>query len=116
VASLRAVKIPLLLFDEVDAGIGGAVADTVGRLLANLARTHQVVVVTHLAQVAVHGARHYCVSKSNDGLQTQSSITALGGAARTDELARMLAGVISDASRATANELIARALEANKGA
>jgi DNA repair protein RecN (Recombination protein N) len=110
VASLTKATIPVLLFDEVDAGIGGAVADTVGQLLAKLGREHQVLVVTHLAQVAAYGAQHCRVSKTNDGLQTQSSVQLLNDADRIDELARMLGGQITPNTRATASEMRARAL------
>jgi DNA repair protein RecN (Recombination protein N) len=110
VATLRKAKVPVLLFDEVDAGIGGAVADTVGQLLAQLGREHQVLVVTHLAQVAAHGTQHCRVSKTSDGLQTQSSVQLLHDDARLDELARMLGGQVTPSTRATAAELRQRAL------
>lgn len=112
VSSLAEQGVPVLLFDEVDAGIGGAVADTVGRLLAKLGRAHQVLVVTHLAQVAAHGAGHLRVEKTSDGWQTQSSVKHLDDSARVDELARMLAGHITSSTQAAATELRERALAA----
>ncbi len=110
VASLNKAKVPVLLFDEVDAGIGGAVADTVGQLLAKLGREHQVLVVTHLAQVAAHGDQHCQVSKTTDGLQTQSSVQLLQEDQRIDELARMLGGQVTQSTRAAAAELRARVI------
>jgi DNA repair protein RecN (Recombination protein N) len=110
VSSLNRAKVPVLLFDEVDAGIGGAVADTVGQLLAKLGREHQVLVVTHLAQVAAHGDQHCQVSKTTDGLQTQSSVHLLREDQRIDELARMLGGQVTPSTRAAAAELRARAV------
>lgn len=112
VSSLAEHLVPVLLFDEVDAGIGGAVADTVGRLLGGLGRKHQVLVVTHLAQVAAHGTSHLRVEKTSDGLQTQSSVQRLDDAARVDELARMLAGHVTSSTQAAATELRERALAA----
>ncbi len=112
VASLRQAKVPVLLFDEVDAGIGGAVADTVGRLLAKLASSHQVIVVTHLAQVSAYGDQHLQVSKSTDGAQTQSQIALLDEAMRIDEIARMLTGVVNAPSKHSAQDLRQRALAA----
>ena len=112
VSSLAEQGVPVLLFDEVDAGIGGAVADTVGRLLAKLGHEHQVLVVTHLAQVAAHGTSHLRVEKTSDGWQTQSSVQRLDESARVDELARMLAGHITSSTQAAATELRERALAA----
>ena len=108
VSSLTRGTVPVLLFDEVDAGIGGAVADTVGQLLAKLGRAHQVLVVTHLAQVAAYGDQHCQVSKTTDGLQTQSSVRLLNEKQRIDELARMLGGQVTPSTRAAAAELRAR--------
>ena len=114
VSSLTKANVPVLLFDEVDAGIGGAVADTVGQLLAKLGRAHQVLVVTHLAQVAAHGDQHCQVSKTNDGLQTQSSVHLLDENQRIDELARMLGGQVTPSTRAAAAELRARVQSTQK--
>ncbi len=100
------------VFDEVDAGVGGAVALEVGRRLARLARVAQVIVVTHLAQVAAFADRHYVVAKSDDGQVTTSGIREATGQARIDELARMMAGLEGTrAARAHAEELLATASE-----
>lgn len=98
------------VFDEVDAGVGGAVALEIGRRLARLARHAQVVVVTHLAQVAAFGDRHYVVLKSDDGQVTTSGIREVTGDDRIAELARMMAGLEgTDAAHAHAGELLAEA-------
>ena len=83
---------PTLIFDEVDAGVGGAVADSVGRLMKQLGRTAQVLAVTHLAQVAACADGHFVVSKALRGRQTLSAIEAVEGEARVAEVARMLGG------------------------
>ncbi len=99
-----------IVFDEVDSGIGGAVADTVGRLLARLGRARQVMAVTHLAQVAACADRHLVVSKGLQGGRTVSRLVEVTGDERIDEIARMLGGdARSAASRAHAAELLARA-------
>lgn len=107
---------PTLVFDEVDAGVGGRAAVEVGRRLARLARTHQVVVVTHLAQVAAYADRHLVVDKGGladagdtDGV-TRSAVRTLDDGDRTIELARMLAGTEeTETGRAHAEELLAAA-------
>lgn len=81
-----------LIFDEVDAGIGGAVAETVGRLMKQLGRDRQVLAVTHLAQVASRADHHLLVSKHTDATGTTSTVTALDTQARVTEVARMLGG------------------------
>lgn len=102
--------VPTYLFDEVDAGVGGKAAVEVGRRLARLARTSQVVVVTHLPQVAAFADRHLVVSKSSEGTVTRSGVTALADADRVRELSRMLAGLEdSELGRAHAEELLASA-------
>ncbi|MDN4476990.1 DNA repair protein RecN [Demequina sp. SYSU T00192] len=80
------------VFDEVDAGVGGKAAIAVGRRLAELARTHQVLVVTHLAQVAAHADRHVVVAKATDGTVTRSQVHEVAGEDRVEELARLLSG------------------------
>jgi DNA repair protein RecN (Recombination protein N) len=103
--------VPTMIFDEVDAGVGGRAAVEIGRRLARLARSHQVVVVTHLAQVAAYADRHLMVDKATHatGL-TCSGVRELDGAARVGELARMLAGLgDTDTGRAHAEELLAAA-------
>ncbi|MDQ1701529.1 MAG: repair protein RecN [Frankiaceae bacterium] len=92
-----ATSIPTYVFDEVDAGVGGKAAVEVGRRLAQLARTAQVIVVTHLPQVAAFADRHLRVLKNDDGVVTRTSVVALDDAARVDELSRMLAGLEASA-------------------
>jgi DNA repair protein RecN (Recombination protein N) len=102
-------SVPTYVFDEVDAGVGGAAALDLGARLARLARTNQVVVVTHLGQVAAHADRHLVVRKSTDGQVTRSGVVAVEGPEREAELARMLGGVAeSDVAREHARELLAR--------
>ena len=99
--------VPTFVFDEVDAGVGGAAAVEVGRRLAQLARTAQVLVVTHLPQVAAYADRHVLVEKANDGSITSSGLTVLDDEARESELSRMLAGLAdSDTALAHARELL----------
>ena len=101
---------PTLVFDEVDAGIGGSAATAVGRALANLAGDHQVLVVTHLAQVAAHADAHVQVAKQSDRSATVSQATLLDHEARVIELSRMLSGQPdSDTARRHAEELLATA-------
>ncbi len=104
-----------LVFDEVDAGIGGHVAHDVGRRLAALAGTHQVIVVTHLAQVAAFADHHIVVTKGSDGERSLTSATVVEGQARELELARMLGGAESETGLAHARELIAGAVPSAKG-
>lgn len=100
----EADDVDTLVFDEVDAGVGGAVALALAEVIADLARTHQVIVVTHLAQVAVQGDTHYVVTRTGD----ETAITPVAGEDREREIARMLGGTITDASLAHAKELLAR--------
>ena len=81
---------PSLVFDEVDAGIGGAAAEIVGRRLRRLAARHQVICVTHLPQIAAFADHHYAVQKQKSGGRTRTRVVAVEGAARLQELARML--------------------------
>jgi DNA repair protein RecN (Recombination protein N) len=97
------------VFDEVDAGIGGATGELVGRMIREVARDRQVLCITHLPQIAAYGEAHYTVEKSVKEGRTQSSLTRLEGAdTRSKEVARMLSGHITTASLEHANELIAR--------
>ena len=100
---------PTFVFDEVDAGVGGRAALDVGARLAQLATRAQVVVVTHLAQVAAYADRHLVVRKSDDGSVTASAVTEVTDAARLQELARMMGGGSTDAALAHARELLAQA-------
>ena len=109
VIAATATPVATLIFDEVDAGIGGAVADTVGRLLKQLGQLRQVLCVTHLPQVAARGDQHLVVSKVADGAgKPVSRIAALDRKTRVDELARMLGGIeITDTTRKHAREMLA---------
>jgi len=101
---------PTLVFDEVDAGIGGSAADAVGRALAKMARGHQVLVVTHLPQVAAYADAHVQVAKTSDEHATVSKATVLAHEDRVVELSRMLSGQPdSDTARRHAEELLATA-------
>ncbi|NUS71806.1 MAG: DNA repair protein RecN [Corynebacteriales bacterium] len=99
-----------MVFDEVDAGVGGKAAIEIGRRLAQLAKSHQVLVVTHLPQVAAFADHHLVVVKDNDGTVTTSGVAPVRGSARVKELARMLAGLDdSQVGLAHAEELLALA-------
>lgn len=107
VIASRAARVPTLIFDEVDTGVGGAVAEVVGRLLRELGERHQVLCVTHLPQVAARGAHHFEVKKSSSAASTLSSIEPLDEPGRVNELARMLGGVkITDTTREHAREML----------
>jgi len=100
---------PGMIFDEVDAGIGGAVADVVGRRLRRLGAAFQVLCITHLPQVAAHADTHFTIEKCVLGERTETRVTRLSLDRRIEEMSRMLAGsVVSDAVRASARELLAR--------
>jgi DNA repair protein RecN (Recombination protein N) len=102
-----------MVFDEVDAGIGGAVAEIVGRELRALAAHAQILCVTHLPQVAAQGQQHLRVAKSSDGRHTRVSVIPLTGEARVEELARMLGGIeITRRARAHAVEMLGRTVAA----
>lgn len=106
--------VPVLVFDEVDAGIGGAVADTVGARLSRLARTHQVICITHLPQIACYGHSHFRVRKLSRSGRQVTTIERLDDEQRIEELARMTAGAaVSRASLAHARELLAAARKAD---
>jgi DNA repair protein RecN (Recombination protein N) len=99
--------VPTLIFDEIDAGVGGTVADSVGRLMKQLGVDAQVLAVTHLAQVAACADGHFVVSKALDGGRTTSRIETVAGEARVGEIARMLGGAtLAGTSRAHAQALL----------
>lgn len=101
---------PTMIFDEVDVGIGGGTAEVVGQLLKQLGEKRQVLVITHLPQVAAQGATHLRVSKSAQSGQTLSTIERLDTTSRTEEIARMLGGVlITDTTRQHAKEMLGQA-------
>ncbi len=103
--------IPTMIFDEVDVGIGGGVAEIVGQLLKQLGLKRQVLVITHLPQVAAQGTQHLKVSKTLVGGHTLSHIESLGQSARIEEVARMLGGVeITETTRDHAKEMLGQLL------
>jgi DNA repair protein RecN (Recombination protein N) len=110
VAALGLDAVPTMVFDEVDSGIGGAVADIVGQKLRALGAKRQALCVTHLPQVAAQGHAHYFVSKAASDGMTQSAVRKLEAKEREEELARMLGGVeVSKEARAAARRLLADA-------
>jgi len=112
VVAAKADPVPTMVFDEVDAGVGGRAAVEIGRRLARLARTHQVLVVTHLPQVAAYADRHLAVRKGTSGGVTSSDVQTLSEEERVAELARMLAGMDgTETGLAHAEELLKVAAE-----
>jgi DNA repair protein RecN (Recombination protein N) len=110
VVSAGVVGVSTLVFDEVDAGIGGGVAEIVGRRLSDIADNRQVLCVTHLPQVASQGLHHFQIHKLTDGKTTRTNVRILEPKERVDELSRMLGGVeITDRTRAHAEEMVQRA-------
>jgi len=107
VATFQIASVPTLIFDEVDSGIGGRVAEIVGHLLKKLAKSYQVLCVTHLPQVAAAADQQWQVSKSVENGTTLSRITVLDGGQRVEEIARMLGGVkITETTRKHAAEML----------
>jgi len=107
VVTSEVAAVPTLVFDEVDSGIGGAVAATVGKLLQSLGARRQVLCVTHLPQVATFADAHFRVTKRGDAAAVRADVEALNAGGRVEELARMLAGsAITAKSRAHAKELL----------
>jgi DNA repair protein RecN (Recombination protein N) len=105
----RASAVPVLVFDELDSGIGGATADAVGERLSRLAESQQVLVVTHSPQVAARGAHHWRVSKMMKGGQMTTEVVVLDPPGRQEEVARMLSGAeVTEEARAAALRLIDR--------
>ncbi len=104
--------VPVLIFDEIDTGVGGAVAATIGKRLRALGQYHQVLCITHLPQVASQARHHFCVEKSEVKGRTVATVRVLAGMSREGEIARMLGGErVTQKTRATAAELIAGAHE-----
>jgi DNA repair protein RecN (Recombination protein N) len=104
---------PGLIFDEVDAGIGGRVADVVGTKLRALGSAFQVLCITHLPQIAAYADTHFLIEKSVQGGRTRTTVQRLVPAARVDEVARMLGGeAITDALRRSAREMLAERAKA----
>ncbi|MFO0705569.1 MAG: DNA repair protein RecN [Nitrospira sp.] len=105
-------RVPILIFDEIDTGVGGAVAAAIGKRLRALGRYHQVFCITHLPQVAAQGQRHLCVEKSQEDRRTITTVKRLTGIGRENEIARMLGGLtVTKKIRETAAELIADAAD-----
>jgi DNA repair protein RecN (Recombination protein N) len=104
----EADPVPVLVFDEVDAGVGGRIGSVVGAKLAAVGRHHQVLAVTHLPQIAAFGDRHVHVAKRVREGRTGTVVTILDGDARVDEIAAML-GAAGEAALATAAGLLAAA-------
>ena len=103
----QVAAVPTLIFDEVDSGIGGGVAETVGKLLKKLGGRYQVLAITHLPQVATCGDAHWLVSKQSKQNRTRSDIRPLDAAQRIQEVARMLGGKqITDATLQHAQEML----------
>ncbi len=96
-----------MIFDEIDRGVGGAVASAIGERLARLATGTQLLVVTHSPQVAARGAAHLLIAKRHDGLVTRTGVRMLDEGERREEIARMLSGAtITDEARAQADRLL----------
>jgi DNA repair protein RecN (Recombination protein N) len=96
-----------MVFDEIDTGIGGRAAEAVGKKLKSLARSNQVLCVTHLPQIATFADHHYVIEKKAWGGRTRTSIRAVIGPERTEEVARMLSGAkLTDTSRKHAEQMI----------
>jgi DNA repair protein RecN (Recombination protein N) len=102
----RADQVATYVFDEVDAGIGGAVADAVGRQIKAVAGDKQVVCITHLAQIAAYADAHYFVEKVTDKGRTRTVVRKLSAAERKEEIARMIGGKVTPKARAHAEEML----------
>lgn len=103
----RSAKLPTIIFDEIDAGVSGPIADAMGNIIEQLAGTMQVINITHLPQVASKGDTHFVVYKDNTGEASQTRLTRLDAGRRVDEIAKMLSGsVITDAARTQAKLLL----------
>jgi DNA repair protein RecN (Recombination protein N) len=95
------------VFDEIDTGIGGRAAEAVGKKLKSLARSNQVLCVTHLPQIATFGDQHFVIEKKEHGGRTRTSIRPVTGEERTEEVARMLSGAkLTETSRKHAEQMI----------
>jgi DNA repair protein RecN (Recombination protein N) len=114
--ALEEVDSPTVIFDEVDAGIGGAVAEVVGRKLAALARSRQVLCITHLPQIAAFADHHFAVEKTTAKGRTRSSARKLAPDERSEEIARMLGGVkVTAEARRHAEQLLGTGRSGRKG-
>ena len=106
----------VLLFDEIDAGLGGQTARRVGERLRSLGARHQVLCITHLPQIAALGAQHHAVAKNVQKGRTETRISRLEGEERVDEIARMSGGPLTDAAREHARELLSLRARSRRGA
>jgi len=107
--------IPSMVFDEVDSGVGGGIAEMVGQRLSELGLSRQVLCVTHLPQVASLAANHFRIMKVTDGKSTRTAVSRLSGDERVEELARMLGGVqITERTRAHAREMLEKGTAGNR--
>jgi DNA repair protein RecN (Recombination protein N) len=98
-----------LVFDEIDTGIGGRAAEAVGRKLKSLARTKQVLCITHLPQIASFGDQHFLIEKKELGGRSRTAVRALEGKERVEEIARMLSGAkLTDASLKNAEQMLSQ--------
>jgi len=101
-------RLPMLIFDEIDTGISGSIAQRVGRCMQELASYHQIIAITHLPQVAAAGNSQYRVEKSTDGQTTRTSMRRLTEEERSEDIARLLSGSsVTDAALRSAQELLA---------
>ena len=100
-------EVPVLVFDEIDSGISGRIADKVGKVLKQLSKSHQIISITHLPQIAAMSDRHFRVSKEEDSKETIAKIKYLTEQEKVNEIAKLLSGEkITDASTESAKELI----------
>jgi DNA repair protein RecN (Recombination protein N) len=100
-------SVPVLVFDEIDAGISGKTADKVGKLLSKLAANHQIIAITHLPQIAAYGENHLRVSKRETETHTLAEIKTLGEKEKIDEIAKLISGKeITNTTIKAAEELI----------
>lgn len=109
VATLDEAPVPTIIFDEIDSGIGGEVAHTIGKLLKKLGESKQVICITHLAQVACYANAHFLIEKQSDEHSTHTRLSALDDSARVQEIARMLGSTESKSSLNHAKEMLKKA-------
>ena len=108
-------EIETLIFDEIDVGISGRTAQMVSEQLSNIAKHHQIICITHLAQIAAMADSHYIIEKNTDGQSTQTTIKELSSEESIDELSRILGGVeITDRVKENAREMKALAISTKK--
>ncbi len=101
------MKLPSIIFDEIDTGVSGEMANRIGRMMQSIAKGIQVIAITHLPQIAAKGENHFKVYKEDDQVSTRTFIRHLSGQERIDEIAQMLSGnQIDDAARANALSLL----------